>query len=54
MRRFVGDINLCNEVQVSHQSIRPIVGKLRFSVGLVILSSVPDRRKFSVALINIS
>ena len=52
MRRFMGVINMCNMVQVSHPSIRPVNGKLRLSVGLIILPSVPDRREFSFALFS--
>ena len=46
----MGDINLCNVVQVSHPSIRPTSGKLRLPVGLVILPSIPDWRTFSSTL----
>ena len=44
-----GNIDLCNMVKVSHPSIRPIMGKLGLHVGLIMLPSVLDRRKFSFA-----
>ena len=45
----MGDVALCNMVQVSHPSIRPLMDQLGLPVGLAILPSVPDQRKFSFA-----
>ena len=52
MRRFVGDIDLYDMVQVSHPSIRPVMGNLILPIGLIILPSVPGRRKILFCLLK--
>ena len=42
VRRIVVDTEMYNVIQVSNTSIRPLTGKLRLPVNLIILPSVPD------------
>ena len=44
LRRIVVDTAMYNVIQVSNPCVRPVMGKLRFLVDLLILPSVPDWR----------
>ena len=54
LRRIVEDTELYNVIQVPNPIIRPIIGKLRLPVDLVILPSVQDWSKSFVAFYSAS